>query len=275
MNSVSKKQRQEKILSELWVKNYVTIDRLAFDLGVSDITIRRDLDELNKKGKLQRIWGGASLPNLKGSEPPVLQRQLEQVEEKSAIAKKALEYINDGEVIGLESGSTTLKLAEKIAGSRTWKNLQVITNSFPIFEKLFKVEGVFMIFIGGIVDANEMCTAGSLSVDNLKSLRIDKFFCGCRGIDAKFGRSSDKHAAFEINTIQTFSDASAQIFVLADHTKFNTTFMFQLLPISKIDVVITSDLVPPNIIMEFTREGVEIIQAPFKATGTREGNPLI
>lgn len=261
MNSISKNERQELILSEVLKKNFVSIDNLTLSYGVSDITIRRDLDDLSDEGKLQRIRGGARRLNPKGPEPPVIQRQLEQVEEKNVIAERALDFIRDGEIIALESGSTTLILAQKIARLKEWKNLHVITNSFPILQELIGVAGVHMVFIGGVVDSNEMCTVGSLSVDNLKILRIDNYFAGCRGIDVKFGRSSDMHSALEISTVQAFSDASARIFILADHTKFGHTFVFQLLPVSRIDVVVTSNLVPTILIEELLREGVEVVQA--------------
>ncbi len=235
----------------------VSVAELKQIFDVSEITIRRDLDNLEHEGFLHRVHGGARIAARSHPEPPVLLRQKEHVEEKEAISELAFELIQDGDVIALESGSTTIALARKIAEKR-WENLQVITNNFEIQKVLRNASNIQLMFVGGFVDQQEMCTYGELAEAALKSLRVRKYFCGCRGIDPEFGRSNNIQTGFEIGTVRAFAEISDQIILLADHTKFGLTFALQMLPIDQIDVIITSDHTPVEVLSRFEAKGIRI-----------------
>lgn len=272
MNTMLKTERQEKILAEISEKNTISITDLTANFDVSEITIRRDLDDLDRLGKIQRIRGGARRLGLNTAEPPVIHRQLEQVDEKEAIAAKALEFIHDGEIIALESGSTTLWLARAIS-RRAWQNLQVVTNSITILNLLLAQPGIRMIFLGGFADSNEMCTYGKLTEEALSHLHIDKYFCGCRGLDPHFGRSNEIQTGIEIGTVRAYAAAANQIFVLADHTKFGRVFALQLLPTSGMDVIVTTTLTPAEYLQEITSLGKQVIIARLPTANSQAGAP--
>jgi DeoR family fructose operon transcriptional repressor len=253
-------ERQEKILKEIQGRGIVSVADLGAFFNVREVTIRRDLEELEQAGKIERLHGGARLVKPDHPEPPVVLRQLEQIDEKRCIARKALEFIPDGCTIALESGSTTFALAEEIA-KKKWSLLQVVTNNFMIQSVLTQVENLRLIFIGGIVDNAEMCTYGDLAESNLRRLHVQNYFCGCRGIDARFGRSNDISTGFEMGTVQAFSEISDQIILLADHTKFAQRFSVQLMPPEKINTIITSDLTPGSAMTPFMELGIQVVIA--------------
>lgn len=266
-----KSERQDAILKEVLRRGAASVVDLATWMDVSEITIRRDLDELSKAGQLQRIRGGARRPKPWGPEPPVVQRQLAQVAEKQAIGLAAVELICDEDVIALESGSTVMELARAIA-RRAWEGLQVVTNSFNILNEIMRTPGVRLIFVGGFVNPDEMGTFGTLAEDMLRRLNINKFFVGCRGIDPKMGLSHDVEAEMEIATVRAFVAASNQVIVLADHTKFGHAFPLQMLSITGVDVIVTDSLTSQNMLREL-RQHTQVIVAPLdSAARPRETN---
>lgn len=250
--------RQEGIFGEVQKKGLVSLADLAQILSVSEITIHRDLEELERAGKLKRVRGGAKRISPFGPEPPVLQRLANQINEKRSIALEALRLIVDGEVIALESGSTTIEMARAISQKSGWKNLQVVTNSFPIVQELLQVEGVKIVFLGGTVSTEELGTFGMFTESMLKKMSINKVFLGCRGIDTKLGLSNSIQAEAEVTTVQAFVNASNQTIILADHTKFGNVFLFHMLSIQQIDVIVTDSLTDIHYINELREQDIQV-----------------
>jgi DeoR/GlpR family transcriptional regulator of sugar metabolism len=250
--------RHEKILNEIQKQGTLSIAEIARLFDVSEITIYRDLEQLDRAGKLKRVRGGARRVGPHDPELPVIQRQLAQVAAKRAIGNAAVELIKDGEIVAIESGSTTLELARAIARQVTWNNLQVVTNSFTIFETLFRVPGIQLVFLGGIVVPEEMGTFGIFTEDMLKQMTISKTFLGCRGIDPKVGLSNSIQAEMEVSTVRAFANASLQTIVLADHTKFGKTFLIHMLSTQQIDAIVTDAQTEQHAIDELTEQDIRV-----------------
>jgi DeoR/GlpR family transcriptional regulator of sugar metabolism len=272
-----KTQRQEEIVREVWQRGTVAVADLAARLGVSVITVRRDLDELGRSGRLQRIHGGARRASPREPEPPVVQRQAAQAAEKRAIGLAAARLVQDGSVIGIESGSTSLELARALAlGS--WRSLHVITNSFLVVNQLAQIPGVQLVFLGGSVNPDEMGTFGSMAEEALRRINIDRLFMTCRGIDPQAGLSNDAAAEGTFATERALVRASRQVTVLADRTKFGRVFPLQSVPIADIHTVITDSQTPEGLLQQLREQGVQVIVAPVPgvASNTRcptGGNP--
>jgi DeoR family fructose operon transcriptional repressor len=258
MSNMLKSERHDEILSEVQRLKVASIPDLAESLNVSEITVRRDLDELARAGLLERVRGGARERSQRGPEPPVIHRQMSQVEEKKVIGAAALDLISDGDVIALESGSTIFQLVRCIS-KRSWGQLQVVTNSFTIVEELIHVHGVQLVFIGGLVQPDELATFGVLAQDMLKNMRVNKLFIGCRGIDAQIGIMNDLQAQLEVETVRAMASSAEQVIVLADHTKFGQHFMLRTLPISSVDVIVADDQVPETILDELRKQDIQLI----------------
>jgi DeoR/GlpR family transcriptional regulator of sugar metabolism len=255
-----KPERQEEIVRQVRRRGTVSVAELAACLGVTEITIRRDLGELGHSGKLERIHGGARRLLPREPEPPVIQRQAAQAEEKQAIGLAAVELVRDGEVIGIESGSTSLELARAIA-TRPWQGLHVVTNSFTVVSELLRVPGVRLVFVGGSVDAGEMGTFGSMAEDALRRINIDRVFMTCRGIDPEAGLTNDSRAEGTFAVERALVRASRRVIVLADHTKLGRVFPVQSVPIEAVHVLVTDGRAEVEVIDELRGKGVEVIVA--------------
>ncbi|MCS7220841.1 MAG: DeoR/GlpR family DNA-binding transcription regulator [Anaerolineae bacterium] len=258
-----KSERQSEILQEVVRRGTISVAELAARLKVSEITIRRDLDELGKLGYLQRIRGGARRQIPRVPEPPVVQRQLAQAREKWAIGLAAVELIHDGDVIALDASSTVLELARMIT-MRSWHNLQVVTNSLIIAHELTGIPGVRLVLIGGSINYEEMAVFGTMAEEMLRWINVDKLFLGCRGIDPRVGLSNDLQAEVLIGTERALVAASRQVIVLADHTKFGQVFLLQSVPVAELDLIITDSLTPEELLQEFRRQDIQVIVAPVE-----------
>jgi DeoR/GlpR family transcriptional regulator of sugar metabolism len=265
MNTRLKSERQDDILKEVLQRGPCTIAELAAYLEVSEITVRRDLDELHEGGFLERVRGGARPPSARGPEPPVIQRQFLQQAEKQAIGLAAARMVADGDVIALETGSTTLEFAHALARS-AWQNLQVVTNGLLVAEVFMRLPGVQLVLIGGYFRADEMGIFGVLAEDMLKSMHINKLFIGCRGIDPADGITTDLQSELEVFTVRAMAAVSDQVTVLADHTKFSQRFMLNTLPVTEIDTVVTDNLTSETILERLRRQDIQVIVAPIEDT---------
>ena len=258
-----KSERQDIIVKEVVHRGSVTVAELAKQLSVSEITIRRDLDELAKSGVINRVRGGARHQSPKGPESPVVQRQMVQLAEKQAIAQAAVSLINNGDVIAILSGSTPLELVRCMA-RRVWENLLVTTNGLMEIQELVRTPGVQIMVIGGALNPNEMGTFGMLAVDMVKDIRLHKLFTGCRGIDPSLGTSNDLNAEAEVALVQALAMNSDQVIVMADHTKLGNNFLLTTLRMEDIDVLVTDSAAPAAMLERFRNEDVQVVIAPLE-----------
>ena len=257
-----KSERQEIIAKEVVYRGSVTVAEIAKQLSVSEITIRRDLDELAKSGVVNRVRGGARHRSPKGPELPVVQREISQLEEKTAIGQATISLIDDGDVIAILSGSTPVELVRSIT-RRTWENLLVITNGIMMVQELLHNPGVQIVVVGGAINQEEMGIFGVMAVDMVKHIRINKLFSGCRGIDPVIGTSNDMNAEAEVALVQAFAMNSDQVIVMADHTKLGNRFLLTTLRIEDIDVLVTDNKAPIAMLERFRDEDVKVVIAPL------------
>lgn len=250
-------------MKEILQRGPCTIAELATYLEVSEITVRRDLNELHKGGYLERVRGGARPLSARGPEPPVIQRHLLQQPDKQAIGQAAARLVADGDVIAIESGSTTLEFARAIACC-PWQNLQVVTNSLLVAEVLMGMPGIQLVLLGGYFKAEEMGTFGVLAEDMLSRMHINKVFIGCRGIDPEAGITADLQSELEVFTVRAMAAVSDQVTILADHTKFNQRFLLRTLPVVGIDTVVTDNLTPENMLDKLRKQDIQVIIAPIE-----------
>ncbi|NIM92392.1 MAG: DeoR family transcriptional regulator [Anaerolineales bacterium] len=258
-----KSERQDIIVKEVLQRGSVTVGELAKLFDVSEITIRRDLDELAKSGAVNRVRGGARRLSPKGPEPPVVQREKAQLVEKKAIGRAALSLIDDGDAVAILSGSTPIELVRFIA-QRTWENLLVITNGIMLVQELIHTPGVQVVLIGGVVNRDEMGTFGVLAVDMVKRIRLHKLFTGCRGINPDLGTSNDLNAEAEVALVRALAMNSEQVIVIADHTKLGNDFLLTTLRIEEIDVFVTDSRAPSATLERISEQDVKVIIAQLE-----------
>ena len=172
-------ERQKEILDILKTEGTVAVSKLSVTLGVTEETVRRDLEKLEAKELLRRTHGGA-LPIDGGNyELSLEKRKTLNVEAKQALAKKAVEYVASGDSVFLDASTTTFYMAKEL---KNMKNITVITNSIRVINELCGVDGIKVIAVGGIVSNNQSfvgTVAENYIADNYFA---DKMFFSSKGI---------------------------------------------------------------------------------------------
>jgi DeoR/GlpR family transcriptional regulator of sugar metabolism len=255
-------QRRARIRELIASRHEATVAELCTLLAASPSTIRRDLERLAEEGLVVRRHGGAvaAASTQAAPEPPVRQRALQQAAEKRAIGLAAAGLVRDGDVIGIESGSTSLELACALA-AHTWQCLHVVTNSFPVVSELLRTPGVHLVFVGGSVNPDELGTFGSMAEEALCRLNIDRLFMTCRCIDPRLGLCNDPQAEGTFATERALVRASRQVIVLADHTKFGHAFPLQSVPVEALHTVVTDAQAPEALVRALRGRGLQVVVA--------------
>ncbi|ELB05488.1 MULTISPECIES: DeoR/GlpR family DNA-binding transcription regulator [Enterococcus] len=225
--------RREYILNKLEKDHSVKIQELSKEMKVTRETVRRDLYQMESEGLIKKIHGGAIL-EVPNQETDYEKRKSECAEEKAAIAKVAASYIEEGDSVYLDYGTTTLALAKEIA---KMKNITVVTNTIPIVNVLIANEEINLIIPGGIVRYNETSLSGPFALNNIKDINVTLGYFGCSGIDMKVGVTS--HNIDENLVSKEMIHHSQTTIVLADDTKFGNVAFNKTADLADIDIIIT------------------------------------
>ena len=210
-----KNERQQRIVDKVNQEGVVTVNDIIQELEVSDMTVRRDLDKLEKEGLLSRIHGGAqSITLLQKQEKSNSEKQAVQIKEKQEIAKVAADLINDGETIFIGPGTTLEFLAQELIN----KKIRIVTNSLPVFSALSRSTTVDLLLIGGEYRSITGAFTGSLTQSNIGSLKFAKAFISCNGI---YNNDIATYSETEGNIQKLAFENSIEKFLLADSQKFN------------------------------------------------------
>ena len=179
-------ERQKDILSLLYEKGRVSVGELARTLFVSEMTVRRDLSEMEKGGYLKRYRGGAVL-NHNDSEMPVSERYFMNAEEKKELAARAANYLADGQTVFLDSSSTCGYLLSHLARH---KGITLVTNSVKTLLSAAEAH-IPCVLVGGEYYEQDMCLVGSLAEEGVRHLNVDLAFFTTAAYDEKSGVISD------------------------------------------------------------------------------------
>jgi len=244
----------------------VTVTELGELLGVSGMTIRRDLDALEEMVLLRRIHGGAVSYQRVIDEKPFRQRGGEFNREKETIGRLAAHLIRDGERIILDAGTTTLQVARNLAGK---KDLTAVTNALPVAEELCHRLQVSTILLGGMLKQKERCTVGPTVVEALSRLSVDKLFLSAAGFSVDRGATDPD--LWEVEVKRAMIRAAREVILVADSSKWGTVNLVQIAPLNAIHKIVTDDHVPAAVVEEIEAEGVEVVtpQPVVKQKGKR------
>lgn len=259
MNRSSNKStvsRRAKILEDLESKGEVSVKELSKTLKISEVTIRNDLAHLEKQNMLIRARGGAIKIKFYriGTDPTITEKQKEFLKEKQRIAKAAVELINDGDTIILDSGSTTTEIAKNL---ENFKNLTIITNALNIASILAEYEGINIFMPGGSLRKKSLSLVGVLADENFEKFYCDKLFLGADGFDTTHGLSTPDSEEAHLNQIMT--KIAKKVIVVADSSKFERRRFAFIGPISEVDVVITDIGIKEEHKIRLEKSGVEVI----------------
>lgn len=224
--------------------------------GVSEMTVRRDLEALERDGVLRRVHGGAISAVSRSYEPPFSLRAGRNGDAKDRIGAYAASLLSDGDTAAIDVGSTTLALARNLVSAGA---LTVVTPSLRVAEVLGDAPGVRVILAGGIVRAGERSLIGDLAERAFEQLHCDTVFLGVGGIHATAGLT-------EFNLDDTRVKRAAlrtarRCVVLADATKIGRVAFAQICPLERVDVLVTDSEASEEALEPVRNAGVEVIKA--------------
>lgn len=254
--------RQARILASFEKTGFVSITDLAEEFGVSGMTVRRDLEALDRQGLIERTHGGAIPAGgiqaaIDTVEPAFEQRKREHSDEKTSIARAAAQLIGTGESIGLDVGTSILALAEAIAHRR---DLRVFTNNLRVAMCL--AEGNVTVYtLGGQVRGPELSVIGPQAVEALSSHFLDHVFIGVSGIDSE---GLYDYSPEDTEVKRMFIAQAGNVVVLCDSSKFQRRALSRIVPLDKVNVVVTDEDPPADLKAQFDRAGIQLIIAGRK-----------
>lgn len=249
-------ERRNHIARLIDTHQRVIVSELAQDFRVSEATIRRDLALLDGIGVLQRTHGGAIATEQMAFEPNVEERQVLHLEEKVRIGQKAVDFVEDGDCVILDAGTTTIQIARALKGRR---KVTLVTNALNIAEELVGSPGIEMVVTGGMARSETSSLVGPYADEVLARINADKVFLATNGISLGRGLTTPNSA--EARTKQAMVEAANEVIAVADHSKFGKTFLAQIVPIRSVDVLITDDHADPEAVRELERLGTRTVLA--------------
>ena len=256
MPSRAREARFNRILEIAQQGGNVNATDLSRQLGVSEVSVRRDLRELAEKGVLHRWYGQAAYSRPGPEEPLAIQRLHENRIYKEAIGRAAANLIKDDESVFLGSGSTTVYVARNLSGR---SKLTVVTNSLNIGMELAAMPNLTVVVLGGLLRPAELSLIGHITEQSLKEVRVDKVIIGIPAISLDHGLTNDFLP--EVVTDRALINMSPELIIVADHTKFGKVGSAYVAPVSRITTLVTDDCVNGTILSAMSAMGIKIIQA--------------
>ena len=250
-------ERQQKINEILQKNGAVTTADLMETFGVSIETVRRDLLLLEQQGRLSRVHGGAVAKNDMTPFSDLEQRNLEFVEQKNALSERAMAFINEGDVIAVDEGSTAMLFAKALKAH--FDTLTVITHSLDVFQALNHHKNFTLILCGGHFLPQENAFYGPLVLESLCHLHAQKVFIFPSAVSLEHGIADYQSDLFPVQK-QLFSVADS-VFVLADSSKFEKTALLKVADMNDEYTYITDDALSDDLAKLYAENGKAVYRA--------------
>ncbi len=256
------RHRQSLILQAVRSDGSARVSDLTQRLGVSDMTIRRDLEVLAREGLVEKVHGGAVLPGApSGHEPGFEAKLVLERPGKNAIARAAASMVTPGTAIALAAGTTTFALAQCLLDV---PGLTIVTNSLPVTNLFSEARGSLdgaaaSVVLTGGVRTHADALVGPIADLTIRSLHFDLLFLGCHGFDAQTGLTTPNLDEAETN--RAFMRVARQVVVLADSTKWGMVSLSSYARLSEVDVLITDALLPAEAQAAVSKQVGEVIYA--------------
>lgn len=249
-------ERRAAIIKKLEAHGSVRVADLSAQFGVTEETIRRDLEELERQKVLKRTYGGAVKATGTGYELPHAKRRLKNAAEKAKIAKAAVSLIREGDTVSFDASTTVLRLCQEL---HHMSGLTVLTNSIQVLLELSGRPGIVAIGTGGTLRETALSFVGPIAERTMAEHHVDKAFLSCKGLSVEKGLTDSNELEVELKKLMI--RAAQEVIVLADHTKFGYTGFARIATIDAIDTIVTDDGVDPKEIQPFIDAGINVIVA--------------
>lgn len=263
--------RRRTLLELIARRGFATLTELVDAVGVSESTVRRDLEALDLEGTVKRTHGGAVLSGETRSMPAFDERTTTRAAEKRAIGRAASALVEDGDAVLLDGGTTTLEVARALVG----RPIQVVTNSLPIAQLLATGKETDLILIGGYVYPRTGVALGPLAIEMMKGLKVRWSILGAGGIMREGVYNSN---LLLVETEHQMMACGQEVMIVADSTKFGRQSLAWLCGLDRIQHLVVDQGLTENHRRWFGRAKVQIHEAvateepsPYSATLPRNG----
>lgn len=244
-------KRQRELLNHVRAYGAGSVNELARLLGVSTSTVRRDLNELQERGLLERVHGGAA--PVSDDEPIRPLREVAFAEEKRRIGQAAAAHVADHSTVLILGGTTTEAMLQFLGAAR---GLTVLTNSLMVVNRLSQYPDIDLVVLGGLLRRQEMSLLGHLTIAGLDEFGIDQVFSGAFGVDPEMGVTGTNLS--ETQTDRSLASSAPELIMIADHSKFLQRGPARLVPTSAITTLITDTGADRAILDRFRTAGVDV-----------------
>ncbi len=251
---LSLQERQQKILELLHSTGEVRVAELSRLFEVSEVCIRGDLTELESKGFLSRVRGGAVSPYEPYYNMSLAQRSTINKDEKDAIAAKIADMIHDNQAVMMNAGTTPLAVMRKLVNK---KNITIITNSIVLALEGAKYKNFRILLLGGEVDDEYQFVYGTLTMAQLDEYYAEKFIMSADGIDGQGGITTYYDQEAEI--CRKMIEHSKVTIAALDHTKIGRVALKKFAEISEVDCLVTNGGASKTIIRELKNAGLKVV----------------
>ncbi|MBC8447445.1 MAG: DeoR/GlpR transcriptional regulator [Chloroflexi bacterium] len=254
MAALTAPERQQEILTLLQQQKRVSVTDLSHHFGVSTVTIRADLSELERRGLLTRTHGGAMPPApIIEPEPAFAQRRLSHREEKQRIGAAAAALVHDGEAIALDASTSALAVAEQIKDRR---ELTVVTNGLMIAIELADAPGISVMMPGGLLRSEAFSLVSGMGNDCLAQLNISKGFFGARGLTIDEGLTDVDN--FEVEMKRALVAACKEVIAVVDSSKWGHLAVASFASLEQLDHAIADVAAPADMVADLCAQGIEV-----------------
>lgn len=255
---MQKRDRKNFVLKRLEEKREVTVSELSEAFGLSEVSIRKMLDELEREGLIRRTWGGAVSVAGAAGESSYDEKAVRHLAEKRAIAELACGLITEGDALYLDSGTTSLQLAYQLASGEKGK-LFVCTNAVNIAMALRPSEDIEVVLVGGEFHPKLMACTGTMAREALSRFYFDKAFITGRNFSLERGFTTPNMQEAEIKRAVLAS--SREVYMLADSSKYGSDSLALIAPIAQMRTLITDWHMSQEGLEELEMAGVRVLCA--------------
>lgn len=249
-NAAERRNYAHQLLRE---KGHVSVSDLSDELGVSEVTIRKDLHYLEEHNLLLRTHGGAILPDRFVADRPFEEKAKRNADAKHRIGKAAANLVQNQDTLFLDAGTTTMQVARNL---RHPHNLTVVTNAVNIAMELLGKTNVEVLMLGGMLRSTSASVVGPFAEEMIKQHACSKLFLGVDGFDIHHGLTTTDPMEAQVNRLMI--DAAEQTVVVTDASKFGRRGLSRICGIDQIDRVITDENVPEDVRDALEERGIAL-----------------
>jgi DeoR/GlpR family transcriptional regulator of sugar metabolism len=247
-------ERRQEILRRVNQEERVSVAELSQQFGVSEVTIRSDLQALAERNLVVRTHGGA-LPSARGLyDLSLTLRRQRQVQEKSRIGAAGAALVANGDAIFLDSSSTALAIAQHI---RHHRHLTIVTNSLAVAQDMLDAPGVTVVMVGGTLRRDTASMVGTDGLEMLRKFNIQKGFFGAHGISLAEGLTDV--SADEAEVKRPLVAMCRQVVAVLDATKWGRVGLASFAHIEQVDSIISDVYAPADLVAQVRALGIEVI----------------